>query len=304
MPVNLAASARRNATVLVRLVADVFTPALRVITATAKAGGSGSKRLMFGQLRYAANVLSRTAEDLTATSRRLARYENLLNDIMPMVSSEVRALIDDARDNVSVLPGLSECLYMLNFLDQDNSNGSETNDTEYTLAPPRLESSMSSGGPGSRIILPLPVPSPHVPSVSRSSTSSGTYEHVGPPPTLTNALSTLSTASSLGSQRMSPDNSTQITRLPSITAGGILIDEESNDHSLPKAQALLDAGVIYAQDRLGPLPASPTGRASFGGWSNHESLPRRPSADSRKRNHEGAPVLPWLKTVETTAVSN
>lgn len=46
-------------------------------------------------------ALCRTAEDLTATSRRLARYETLLNEIMPMVSPEVRALIDEARENVS-----------------------------------------------------------------------------------------------------------------------------------------------------------------------------------------------------------
>lgn len=56
--------------------------------------------------KEAGNILTdarcRTAEDLTATSRRLARYESLLNDIMPMVSPEVRALIDEARENVSL----------------------------------------------------------------------------------------------------------------------------------------------------------------------------------------------------------
>jgi len=44
----------------------------------------------------------RTAEDLTATSRRLARYEALLAEILPMVSSEVRELIEDARDQVRI----------------------------------------------------------------------------------------------------------------------------------------------------------------------------------------------------------
>ena len=44
----------------------------------------------------------RTAEDLTATSRRLARYETLLNEIFPMVSPEVRNLIEEARDHVSL----------------------------------------------------------------------------------------------------------------------------------------------------------------------------------------------------------
>lgn len=44
----------------------------------------------------------RTAEDLTATSRRLARYEALLAEILPMVSTEVRELIEDARDQVGI----------------------------------------------------------------------------------------------------------------------------------------------------------------------------------------------------------
>lgn len=42
----------------------------------------------------------RTAEDLTATSRRLARYEALLNDIMPHVPPNVKAMIEDARELV------------------------------------------------------------------------------------------------------------------------------------------------------------------------------------------------------------
>ena len=48
----------------------------------------------------ATNVENRTAEDLTATSRRLARYEALLNDIMPHVPSSVKAMIEDAREQV------------------------------------------------------------------------------------------------------------------------------------------------------------------------------------------------------------
>lgn len=173
----------------------------------------------------------KTAEDLTATSRRLARYERLLSEIMPLVSPEVRTLIDEARDN-------------------DTSNGSETNETEYQLGPPRLESSMS-GGPGGRIILPLPVPSPHVPGVSRSSTSSSTFEPGYVPPTL-------STASSQTSQRLSPDSTVQLARLPSITAGGILIEEERTDLSVPKAPGAIDVGVMPGLERLAPLPTSPS----------------------------------------------
>ncbi|KIW43658.1 hypothetical protein, variant [Exophiala oligosperma] len=172
----------------------------------------------------------KTAEDLTATSRRLARYETLLNEIMPMVSPEVRALIDEAREN-------------------DTSNGSETNDNDYGLGPPRLDGTLS-GAPGSRIILPLPVPSPHVPGASRSSTSSSTFEPAGPP-------ATLSTASSQTSQRLSPD-SNQLTRLPSITAGGILIEEERvAGFSPPKAPGA-DVTVMPGLERLAALPTSPS----------------------------------------------
>lgn len=42
----------------------------------------------------------RTAEDLTVTSRKLARYETLLTDIFPLVSQEVRLMIEDARQQV------------------------------------------------------------------------------------------------------------------------------------------------------------------------------------------------------------
>lgn len=42
----------------------------------------------------------RTAEDLTATSRRLARYEELLNDIFPLVIDKVRGMIEQARQQV------------------------------------------------------------------------------------------------------------------------------------------------------------------------------------------------------------
>lgn len=53
---------------------------------------------------------ARTAEDLTATSRRLARYEALLAEILPMVSSEVRELIEDARDQVRIWVALPQYL--------------------------------------------------------------------------------------------------------------------------------------------------------------------------------------------------
>ena len=45
-------------------------------------------------------TINRTAEDLTTTQRRLARYEALLNEIMPHVSPNVKAMIEEAKDLV------------------------------------------------------------------------------------------------------------------------------------------------------------------------------------------------------------
>ncbi|KAK5075432.1 hypothetical protein LTS08_001501 [Lithohypha guttulata] len=42
----------------------------------------------------------RTVEDLTVTSRRLARYEELLGEIFTLVSPEVRSMINEARQQV------------------------------------------------------------------------------------------------------------------------------------------------------------------------------------------------------------
>lgn len=85
------------------LVADVFTQVPPATMATARDGGNESKLLVFVYTQGLVLISggNRTAEDLTATSRRLARYESLLNEILPMVSPEVRVLIEDARDNVS-----------------------------------------------------------------------------------------------------------------------------------------------------------------------------------------------------------
>jgi hypothetical protein len=95
------------------LVDVVFTQARLAFMVMARAGGNESKQvsatLLADRETLTRSILEsctdwyfRTAEDLTATSRRLARYENLLNEILPMVSPEVRVLIEDARDNVSI----------------------------------------------------------------------------------------------------------------------------------------------------------------------------------------------------------
>ena len=154
-------------------------------------------------------------------------------------------------------------------------------------------------GHNSRILLPLPVPSPLAPTASRSSTSSGTYESipppsVGPPPAIANSTPT--------GQRLSPDSSSG-TRLPSITPDGLLIEAGARERSPPKPQRILDSTTNYGQDRLGALPTSPTSHTSHGGWLD-EPHPGRLHADGRKRSHE-ATVFPWLnKPSEATIVQN
>ncbi|KIW28595.1 uncharacterized protein PV07_08247 [Cladophialophora immunda] len=227
----------------------------------------------------------KTAEDLTATSRRLARYESLLNEILPMVSSEVRALIEEARDNDT---GAS-------------NNGSESADTEQNLLPPALlktESSMT--GSGGRIILPFPIPSPHVPAPSRSSTSSGTFDSVPPPPTIANTApgSTVQTSS-----RLSPDSNNSGTRLPSITAEGLLIETGLRDRSPTSLHRPVDPVGSYGQDRLGAPPTSPTSHTSVGGALTGPR-PGRSDTDPRRRDYAVPTVFPWLKSNEAAAVRN
>ncbi|EHY54479.1 hypothetical protein ABEF95_003172 [Exophiala dermatitidis] len=251
--------------------------------------------LVFVKVEMLTKFAYRTAEDLTATSRRLARYETLLNQIMPMVSPEVRALIEDAGET-----------------DGSNaSNTSETPEIDFGVPPQRLDSGLV--GPGGRIILPLPVPSPHVPVVSRSSTSSGTFEvvpgtTVGPPPSVPPPPSlpsgTPASSSNVStSQRLSPD-SIALTRLPSITSEGILLETgRAPDLSPPptgpppllaQGQLVPDSTGSYGPERLGSLQALPS-HTSLGGWSA-ESHSRRLNADSWTRDAAVATVLPWLTT--------
>jgi hypothetical protein len=139
-----------------------------------------------------------------------------------------------------------------------SNNGSETNETEQNLQSQTLvknESNMS--GTGGRIILPLPVPShgtgasPLAPTASRSSTSSGTFDAVGALPN-TNAIG--AGASVQATQRLSPESSS-VTRLPSITADGLLIEGGRRDHSPTSLHRPLDGGI----------PNSPTSHMSQGG---------------------------------------
>lgn len=188
-----------------------------------------------------------------------------------MVSSDVRVLIEDARDNVSRRAVLMLKMVFILTEDQDtgdSNNGSETTETEQNPPMPTLlkhDSTMS--GSNSRIILPLPIPSlnpgttPLAPTASRSSTSSAaTFDSV---PTLTN-VSTGAGPTVQSAQRLSPD-STSATRLPSITADGLLIEAGLRARSPTALHRQLDAAGSYGQDRVGALPTSPTSNNSHGG---------------------------------------
>ena len=188
-----------------------------------------------------------------------------------------------------------------------SNNGSETTETEQTLQAPTLlreESSLSLSGSSSRMILPLPVPSIGAggsglaPTPSRSSTSSGTFDAV---PTLTNA-STSAGANVQSSQRLSPDTSSG-TRLPSITAEGLLIEAGLRARSPTTLNHQLDSTRNYERDRLGALPTSPTSLISLGG-AFPGPHPGSSDTDSRRRDSAGTTVFPWLTPTEAATVQN
>jgi hypothetical protein len=62
-------------------------------------GSDDTRKACVAHLCYlvADESLLRTQEDLSSTSQRLQRYEQLLDQITPMVSPDVQAIIDQAR---------------------------------------------------------------------------------------------------------------------------------------------------------------------------------------------------------------
>ncbi|KEF62831.1 uncharacterized protein A1O9_00804, partial [Exophiala aquamarina CBS 119918] len=218
----------------------------------------------------------RTAEDLTATSRRLARYEALLAEILPMVSLEVRELIEDARDQ-----------------DAANSNGSETNETEQGYPPvPSLQSESSTmSSTASRILLPFPVPSPLTSVSSRLSVTQGPFDPVSPPTIVSNATVPSPGAGIPSSQaRLSPD---ALPRLPSITPDGQLIDPTRRELSPPKLHRLSDAKPEFAPDRFGISSVSPSSQILLGGLFSPPSFGRI-YINTRISEYETATVS-WLR---------
>lgn len=111
MPANPVVNARPSATVSDLPVDAVYTPTRNVTTVMARVGRNASMLATLALYAIAeALTRYRTAEDLNVTSSKLARYERLLNDIFPLVSPDVRTMIDDVRQQVldSSLPAGSD----------------------------------------------------------------------------------------------------------------------------------------------------------------------------------------------------
>ena len=85
------------------LLADgAYIQVLLVTTVMEKVGRNASMMSLASHFTSSLKY-SRTAEDLTVTSRKLVRYEELLNEIYPLVSPDVRNIIDDVRQQVQIL---------------------------------------------------------------------------------------------------------------------------------------------------------------------------------------------------------
>lgn len=140
--------------------------------------------------------------------------------------------------------------------------------------------------------------SPLAPTASRSSTSSGTFDAVAP-------LASANAGTNPNvqpSQRLSPD-SNAITRLPSITADGLLIEAGLRDRSPTSLQRPHDSLGGYGQERVGTLPTSPTSHTSQGGAFS-QRLPGNLDTDSPTRDFADTaplPIFSRLVPVEATA---
>lgn len=192
-------------------------------------------------------------------------------------------------------------IFLIHYQDAANSNGSETNETEQGYPPvPSLQSESTMSSTSSRILLPLPVPSPLTSTSSRLSAAPGTFDAVSPPTVAPNTTGPSPAPGIPSSQtRLSPD---ALPRLPSITPDGQLIDPTPRDHSPPKLQRLSDANPDFASERFGILSASPSSQTSSGGWFARQSLGRT-HTDTGKSEYETT-TLPWLRPNQAEFVAN
>lgn len=124
----------------------------------------------------------------------------------------------------------------------------------------------------SRILLPLPVPSPLTSVSSRLSAAQGTFDSVSPPTVVPNTTGpSPATGISSSQTRLSPD---ALPRLPSITPDGQLIDPTPRDLSPSKLHRLSDAKPEFASERFGISSVSPSSQTLLGGWFPQPNIGR------------------------------
>lgn len=181
-----------------------------------------------------------------------------------MVSTEVRELIEDARDQVKK-PIVEPAIYIAHTSqDAANSNGSETNETDQGYpSVPSLPSESTLSSTSSRILLPLPVPSPLTTVSSRLTPTPTKFDSVSPPNVVPISTGPSPTPGLPSSQTRLSIDAGLLPRLPSITPDGQLIDPIPRELSPPKLQRLGDAD--FASERFGMLAGSPTSQTSSGG---------------------------------------
>ena len=181
------------------------------------------------------NTSCRTAEDLSATSRRLARYETLLANIAPLVTPQIRVMIEEARQDVSPLTAIIRpaTLHGTNDPNQEmtHSPGSDTTEGDATMSNSSSGVTGLERTPHGRLSsLPLSVGNTILPAVAPRAPQ--------PPPSLTSYESIpLSSSggspqhpSSIGhglhrtSEDMTNSSTSSLSRLPSIRPDGMLIE--------------------------------------------------------------------------------
>lgn len=200
-----------------------------------------------------------------------------------MVSTEVRELIEDARDQVKKL--IIEPAIYITHTPQDaaNSNGSETNEIDQGYPPvPSLPSESTLSSTSSRILLPLPVPSPLQTVSSRLTPTPTKFDSVSPPTVVPISTGPSPAPGISSSQTRLSIDAGLLHRLPSITPDGQLIDPIPRELSPPKLQRLGDVNPDFATERFGMLAGSPTSQTSSAGGSFTHPDRRRTQTDTEK----------------------
>lgn len=189
----------------------------------------------------------KTAEDLTVTSRKLARYEELLVEIYPLVANDVRSIIDNVRQQ-----------------DFSVHSPNEPSDGSIAVPPNNFENDLSRISP-SLNRLPPPVSS----SLGHTQ-SAPAFTGVSRP--LSIALSTelsVSPVQSPPTSTRSPiDDNNSALRLPSITRQGFLVDGVAR----PRGKLPFPTGSDSARG-LDSFPADLSKRDSTASGMTHFSSP-------------------------------